>query len=139
MLEYVSNSYFDVSLGDDVTGLNGQFISVSGLGIELEYETFTEGGGPARRFFVGTTAQTLVMEQGTVTGSDAFSDLIGKIKDGIPKEISGTVTLRDHTGKTQREWKIDGAMIVKYIGPSLNSNQAELAVSRIEMVYGGCT
>ena len=38
-----------------------------------------------------------------------------------------------------RTWVIAGAHIVRYVGPSLDSNQAQLAVNRIELLYGGCT
>lgn len=139
MLEYMVNSYFDVSLGDDVSGLSGEFISVSGLGIEFEFEKYCEGGGSTRQFFVGTVGQTLVLEQGMVTSNDAFAEWVKKINEGKPAPVSGTIKLKNHAGVVQREWKIEKATIIKYIGPVLNSNQPELAVSHIELAYGGCS
>ena len=139
MLGYIPNTFFEVSFGDDVSGLNGEFISVSGLGMEFEFESYCEGGGSPRQFFTGTVGQRLILAQGTVTSNDAFASWMGKINKGIPTPVSGTVKLKDHTGVVQREWKIEKATLVKYIGPSLNSSQPELAVTQIEMLYGGCT
>ena len=139
MLDYIPNSFFEVSFGDDVSGLEGEFISVSGLGMEFQFESYCEGGGSPRQFLTGTVGQRLVLAQGTIKGNDAFASWMGKINQGIPTPVSGTVKLKDHTGAIQREWKIEKATLVKYIGPNLNSNQAELAVTQIEMLYGGCT
>ena len=52
--------------------------------------------------------------------------------------INGIITLKDHTGSTKRTWMINDALLSKYVGPSLNSTQPELAVNRIELQYNGC-
>lgn len=52
--------------------------------------------------------------------------------------LAGTVTLKDSFGTPQRTWNIIGAYLQRYVGPTLNSNQAALAVSRMELIYNGC-
>ena len=57
---------------------------------------------------------------------------------GMSIPLAGTVILKDSFGTPQRTWSIVGAYLQKYVGPSLNSNQPALAVSRIELIYNGC-
>lgn len=137
---YVSGAYFDVMLSGGIAGMSGRFTSVSGLGMEFDYETYQEGGSMyPRYFFNNAVPQTLVLEQGTVTSIDSFSLLVALVNAGQSVPLAGTVILYDHRGKPMRTWVIAGAHIVRYIGPSLNSNDVQLAVTRIELLYGGCT
>lgn len=137
---FVSGAYFDVVLGGSPLGMSGRFTSVSGLGMQFEYETVQEGGSMyPRYFFKNAVPQTLVLEQGTVTTVDTFSLWLALVNSGVSMPLAGIITLNNHTGKAMRTWTIAGAHIVKYVGPSLDSNQVQLAVNRIELLYGGCT
>ncbi|MCD8335245.1 MAG: phage tail protein [Clostridiales bacterium] len=108
--------------------------------MEFEYEVYCEGGSSyPRYFFKNAKPQTLVLEQGTVTSVDSVSVLINLVNLGVSVPLEGTIMLRDSFGNTMRVWTICGAHLVKYVGPSLNSNQPELAVSRIELMYNGCS
>lgn len=138
-MPYLSGSYFDVVLAGPGAVLMGGFISVSGLDMEFEYETFGEGGANYPRFFFkGTKPQVLVLEQGTVTTIDAVSILVNCANLGMSIPLAGTIMLKDSFGKIQRNWTIVGAYIQKYVGPQLDSNQPSLAVSRMEFTYNGC-
>ena len=139
MSDYVPTAYFDVTFGSFITGLSGQFVSVSGLGIEFDYDVYLEGGSNyPRYFFKSVVPQTLVFEQGTVTTTDAFSSWIAMVNSGMNLTLSGIVTLKDHTGEKKRSWTVQNAFPIKYVGPSLNSLTSELAVSRIELRHNGC-
>lgn len=138
-MDNVPNTYFEVAFGVPSVGMSGYFTSVTGLGMEFEYETYNEGGVPyPRSFFKNVVPQTLVLEQGTVTTVDGFATWVGMMNAGRRMPLNGLVFLKDHTGATKRTWLIENAMVVKYIGPSLNSMQPELAVSRIEISHNGC-
>ena len=140
MSSYVSGSYFDVALVGVGAALMGRFTSVSGLNMEVEYEVYNEGGlNYPRFFFKETKPQVLVLEQGVVTDVDAASLLMNMCILGMSIPLAGTITLKDSFGETQRIWSIVGAYLQKYIGPELNSNQAALAVSRMELIYNGCS
>lgn len=139
MSDYVANTYFEVMFGGPALGLSGRFTSVSGLAMEFEYETYSEGGCPyPRQFFKNIVPQTLVLEQGTVTQIDGFEAWMHLMNLGMRMPINGIITLKDHTGATRRTWMINDALLSKYVGPSLNSTQPELAVNRIELQYNGC-
>ena len=136
---YLSGAYFEVSLIGPGAALLGRFTSVTGLNMELEYEVYNEGGlNYPRFFFKENKPQVLVLEQGVVTSVDSVSLLMNMCILGMSIPLAGTVTLKDSFGSSQRIWSIVGAYLQKYVGPDLNSNQAALAVSRIELIYNGC-
>lgn len=136
----LSGAYFDVYLVGVGALLMGNFVSVTGLDMEFEYETFCEGGSSYPRFFFKQAKpQMLVMEQGTVTSIDSVSILVNMVNMGMSVPLAGTVILRDSFGEIKRLWNIAGAHLVRYVGPRLDSNQPSLAVSRIELMYNGCS
>jgi phage tail-like protein len=139
MSDYVPTAFFDVQFGSAITGLSGQFISVSGLGVEFDYDVYVEGGSNyPRYFFKNVVPQVLTLEQGTVTTTDAFAEWLAKVNSGVALTLDGVITLKDHAGQSMRSWAVAGAFPLKYIGPSLNSMASELAVSRIELRHNGC-
>ena len=142
MEPFVSGSYFDVTIvgipTGPVLGTTGRFTRVSGLGAEFEYEFYNEGGSNYHRaFFKQVKQQTLVLEQGTVTNFDAISLAMNLINLGTEVTFTIVVILYDYAGNAMREWTIMGAHLTKYEGPSMDSNQSELAVSRMEFIYNG--
>lgn len=139
MAEYLSGAYFEVFLAGTGAVLSGRFTAVSGLGMELEYETYNEGGlNYPRFFFKEVKPQVLVLQEGVVTDVDSVSLLMGMCNQGMSIPLAGTVTLKDSFGSPQRVWSIVGAHLQKYMGPELDANQAAVAVSRIELIYNGC-
>ena len=135
----LSGAYFDVMLIGTGAVLSGGFLSGSGLDMEVDYEVYTEGGSNYPRFFFkNTKPQTLVLEQGVVTTVDSVSLLMAMVNQGMSIPLAGTIILRDSFGEAQREWSVVGAHLQKYVGPQLNSNQASVAVSRIELIHNGC-
>lgn len=137
--EYVPNTYFQVELGAPAMGMSGYFTSVSGLSMEFEYETYSEGGSLYPHHFIkNVVPQVLVLEQGTVTSVDGFAAWVHMLNQGMHLGVSGMIFLKDHTGALKRSWVVNDAMVVKYVGPNLNAMQPELAVSRIELQHNGC-
>ncbi len=139
MMDYLSNGYFDVLLLGMGGMIKGQFTSVSGLGMEIEYEIYNEGGANyPRYFFKGNKPQKLVLEQGVLTDFDNAAMIMGLTAVGIDTALAGGVVLYDSFGIPQREWSIVGAHITKYEGPDLDANKPKLAVNRIELLHNGC-
>ena len=135
----ISGAYFDVLLIGTGVVLAGGFSSVSGLDMEVDYEVYTEGGSSYPRFFFkNVKPQQLVLEQGVVTTVDSVSVLMAMVNQGMSVPLTGTIMLKDSFGVPQRQWSVVGAHLQKYVGPQLNSNQASVAVSRIELIHNGC-
>ena len=137
----ISNAFFEVHfMVSAAVGLEGRFAKVSGLGINFEYEQYYEGGSMYPRFmFKQAKPQTLVLEQGIVTHmGDLFAWWAQSLNYGtfVPA-AQGIILLKDALGNTHREWTITGAYLTKYEGPTLDANNPALAVSRIELIYGG--
>ena len=138
-MSYMAGTYFEVALLGVGAVLTGKFTSVSGLDMEVEYEIYNEGGlNYPRFFFKQNKPQVLVLEQGVVTSVDSVSLLMQMCNLGMSIPLAGTVILKDSFGESQRVWNIVGAYLQKYVGPQLNSNQASVAVSRIELIHNGC-
>lgn len=135
----ISGAYFDVFLIGPGAVLAGGFSSVSGLGMEVDYEVYAEGGSSYPRFFFkNVKPQHLILEQGVVTTVDSVSLLMGMVNMGMSIPLAGAIILRDSFGSPKREWTVVGAHLQKYVGPQLNSNQASVAVNRIELIHNGC-
>lgn len=98
---FLSGSYFYVNLmardaDNNAIELTGRFTSVSGLGMEVEYEVYTEGGSEFPRYFYKETKpQTLVLEQGVVTQADNVAKLMEGCIQGQMIPLTGTIELRD--------------------------------------------
>lgn len=132
-------SFFDVMLVGVGAALVGSFNSVSGLGMNAEYEEFQEGGSDFPRFFFkGIKQRTLTLEQGVLTTFDDASVLMGMVSLGMCIPLSGTVIMRDSFGNAVRTWVISGAYLQSYEGPRLDAGQAVVAVNKIELLYNGC-
>lgn len=130
--------YFDVNLGVDLLGLNGQFTHVSGLNFEVDYETYTEGGTEVAHYFYRQVApQTLVLERGLVTGVDQFALWLDALKLGSIIRLAGYISLKTPQGETVKTWLITDAYPIKYVGPTLVSGKSGLAVTRIELAHNG--
>lgn len=139
-MSFLSGAYFEVYLVGPGAVLAGNFLSVSGLDMEFEYEVYCEGGSSyPRYFFKAAKPQTIVLEQGTMTTVDSASLLVNLVNIGMSIPLAGTIMLRDSYGEVKRVWNIAGAHLVRYVGPRLDSNQPSLAVSRIELIYNGCS
>lgn len=135
----LAGAYFDVDLSGSGIALSGGFTSVSGLGTEVDYEVYTEGGSNSPcYFFRGTKPRHLVLEQGVVTTLDRVSLLMRMITQGMTVPLSGSITLRDSFGASVRMWMIQDAHLIRYEGPRLDSNQVSMAVNRLEFLYSGC-
>ncbi len=138
-MAYLSGAYFDVFLIGVPALLTGEFMHVEGLGMELDYDVFNEGGANyPRYFFKNSKPMYLTLSQGVVTSADGASILMTMVNLGMDIPLAGTIILHDSFGAPQRVWNVAGARIVKYVGPSLDSNKSAVAVNQIVLVHNGC-
>ena len=135
----LSGAYFDVFLIGLPALLTGEFMRVEGLGMELDYDVYNEGGANyPRYFFKGSKPMQLVLSQGVVTNADGASILMTMVNLGMDIPLAGTITLYDSFGVPQRVWDLAGVRIVKYVGPAMDSNQSTVAVNQIVLLHNGC-
>jgi phage tail-like protein len=125
---------------DSVT--EATFSECSGLQAETEVVEWEEGGeNTFRHRFLGRTKYpNLVLKRGVASAELwTWYDTIvhGSIKEGALKRRNLSVVLYGYGGMAQVRWNIEGALIVKWAGPTLKTGANETAVETIELAHHG--
>ena len=118
--------------------LHGNFSSVSGLGAELEYEEYAEGGNFDSPVYLpkGVKYSNIVLQRGKVT-NEPLSDWFADVRAGVFKKYTMTVTMMDYAWNTVRKWTVKDAMPVKVEYSQLDAMSSSVAITTIEMTHGG--
>ena len=137
-----SDPYLDFNFLVEVDGLvAGGFSEVSGLTVEVEVESYREGG---LNDFVHKLAgavkypSNLIFKHG-ITDSDALWEWYEDVQQGTIERKSASVVLLDSTGEERRRWNFAGAYPVRWVGPQLRAGSAEVAVESLELAHQGMT
>ena len=131
-------SRFSVTI-DDIE-LQGNFSSVSGLGAELEYEEYNEGGNFDSPVYLpkGMKYSNIVLQRGTVT-DEPLSKWFAAVQTGVFKKHPMTVTMMDGAGKAVRIWTVEDALPVKVEYSQFDAMSESVAITTIEMIHGAVT
>ena len=118
--------------------LAGGFAVVSGLGMEVETETYREGGhnDMVHALPVATSYGRLVLERGLVD-SDTLWRWQSDIRNGKRTRHTIRIALHDSEGRQKRDWRCVDALPVKWSGPDLKASDAQVAIERLELVHNG--
>lgn len=118
--------------------LAGGFSAVRGLEVELETEEYEEGGVHRYAHVLPTrfTYPNLVLERG-VTESRALWEWMSRAKYGIPERKSGRIVVLDTTGQEARGWAFRDGYPVRWEGPELDADRAEVAIETLEIAHHG--
>ncbi len=115
------------------------FSEVSGIALEIQVETFREGGqnlyeqqlaGPNKY------PSRLILKRG-MTAQDSLWSWYQEVLGGriLRKELS--IVLWDSAGEVKKRWKFYGACPVKFSGPQFQAGTAAVAFETIELVHNG--
>lgn len=126
----------------EIDGLTvGGFSEVSGLQVETVVETYREGGlneyehklpGPTRY------PSNLILKHGLMD-TDTFWKWHHEVTQGKIKRKNGSIVLCDSAGNEQWRWNFTGAYPVRWTGPDLRANTAEVAIESLELAHTGLT
>jgi phage tail-like protein len=117
------------------------FSEVSGLQVEIETEDYREGGenefihkfaGPVRY------PANLVLKRGLMDATVLW-DWQQEIAQGIITRQNGSIVLMNSAGEERWRWNFKAAYPVKWSGPDLRGNAAEVAIETLELVHRGLT
>lgn len=117
----------------------GGFTEVTGLQLEVEVESYREGGvngyihqlpGPARY------PANLVLKHG-VTDIETLWSWQDDVAKGTIKRKSGTIYLLDQRRLPATWWDFYDAYPVRWIGPELRADSSTVAVETLELVHRG--
>lgn len=129
----------------EVDGMNiGRFSEVSGLQVEVEVETYNEGGvnGFVHHLPGRMVWPNLVLKRG-VTWDDNllvwFHQTTGDqfANEGKVVRTSAAVTMISSTGKRLRSWDLVDAVPVRWTGPTFAASAEEQPVEELEVAHHG--
>lgn len=113
----------------------GMFSEVSGLSVEMKFETYEEGGnnGFVHKLRGRLEWPHLVLKRG-VTNTDT---LFRWIYLGMPSFPTAAVQLVSEDGKPLRTWSIMRALPVRWTGPSFAASADDVAREELEIAHHG--
>jgi phage tail-like protein len=129
---------FVVEIGGDNLEVGG-FSEVSGLQAEIEVEDYREGGlnqyihklaGPARY------PSNLILKQGLAERETLWA-WCQQVLQGQIERRNITIKLLDRAREEKRRWEFARAYPVRWSGPDLRANTAEVAMESLELVHQG--
>lgn len=123
----------------EIEGLHaGSFAEVSGLSVELETESYREGGrnDMAHALPGGISYGRVVLQRG-IGDAELLWRWQAEIRDGRMTRHTVRITLHDSEGRAKRDWRCVEALPVKWTGPELKAGDAQVAIERLELVHNG--
>jgi phage tail-like protein len=117
-----------------------RFVSVTGLGSEVDVVEEREGTDPRHSHKVaGTThTQNLVLRWPSDDNTE-LTDWHQRIREGQPDRRNVSIVLLDETGSARIRWNVIAAWPAKWEGPSLNAESNDIATETIELTHEGIT
>lgn len=119
--------------------IHAGFSEVSGLQAEVEVEDYREGGvndyihrlaGPTRY------PNNLVLKRGMIDTDELWQWQAKVLQRDIERKDIALV-LCDVAGTEVHRWMVRGAYPVRWVGPELRANAAEVAFEALEFVHRG--
>lgn len=124
---------FELSLDDCPVG---GFSECSGLQLETEFKEYNEGGlnGFVRKFPTRTKQSNITLKRGVVDRSlwDWYWDLVQGKAEAKNLSIDVFNPARD---TLLMQWECTAALPCKWIGPSLNARESNVAIETLELCY----
>ena len=130
--------YFSVSFnGIGNSAIDTQFQSVAGLSMEMQTETYAEGG--ENRFEhvlpVRSKYSDLVLKRGLFTDSDLIAWYFATFDTTIVRPVSLDISLLNENGDPLFSWHVVHAWPKKWSVSDLNAEQNALAIESLELNY----
>ncbi|MFP4149784.1 MAG: phage tail protein, partial [Nitriliruptoraceae bacterium] len=122
----------------------GRFTECQGLQVEVEVETFTEGGvnGFEHKLTGRMSWPNLVLKRGLTVDNRVFGwfqEAAGATPAGTGKVTRGTlgITLLSSQGERLRTWRVYDAIPIKWTGPTLANTDDEVPTEELEIAHHG--
>lgn len=116
--------------------LRGGFTEVDGIEVELETETYEEGGVNDRTHVLPTRASTgnVTLRRGLTDEDDVWSWAKAAV-DGRADRQPVRIVVLDTAGLEAVSWQLLGALPVRYAGPDLAAEDGRVALEELELAY----
>lgn len=127
---------FEVTLDEEES--LGKWTKCEGLGVEYEIHEYKEGGEngfihrlPGRRKY-----QTVKLTRPLDADSGKVAEMVSRV--GQPGDRhTAQIRVLDAQGLEVTSWSLDGVVIHKWTGPSLDVNGKDIAFESLELVHNG--
>lgn len=112
------------------------FSEVSGLEMEVETETYEEGGVNDRVHVLPTRGSTgnVTLRRGLTDAEELWSWAKDAV-DGYAERRTVRVIVHDRRGAEAISWQLLGALPVRWSGPDLSADGGQVAVEAFELAY----
>lgn len=114
----------------------GGFSECTGLDSSIEAEEYREGGVNDRtlRFPGRASSSNITLRHGAGLGEDLWNWHNGFLQ-GKGKRRDGLITLQNELGLPVKVWKFSRGLPIKWIGPTFNARQSEVAIEALEIAH----
>lgn len=135
--------YFSVSISGSYQDTNAAFAEVRGIGVEMEYEDYREGGkgGPVIKLPSMPRYPNLVLRRGIIPESSAFGDWVRQVMisnydlGNVIEPQTITVSLLNPEGEPSMAWTFYSAYLIKWSLDELSSTRNEILMEELEIAY----
>jgi phage tail-like protein len=136
----MSDSTSALSIAFNVSGVPavGSFSECSGLETTLDVEDYKEGGnnGLIRKFPTRVTWGNIKFRRG-IALNDSLWNWHFDFVEGHGKRRDGVITLMDEQHNAVKAWRFKRGLPIKYLGPSMNAMQSQIAIEELEIGHEG--
>ena len=138
-LNYVTANRFYVEIESQVSA---SFSECSGLGIQLDTETFSEGGvNDQQRILIKQAKFDNVTLKRGLTYDLMFWDWLNQILDPSSSQTSVrrniNILVFNQAGETMQCWTLIGAIPIAWKAPGLQADSTSVAVEELTLAYEG--
>lgn len=128
-----------LDLGNGTQGVeeDSYFQSVAGLNVDMQTESFKEGGENRFEHVVPTRAKydTLVLKRGVLRGSEVTQWFIDALVNHTFQPVNLAVLLLNENHESIVTWNVKHAWPKKWSVDDLDAQKSEILVETLEMQY----
>lgn len=116
----------------------GGFTECTGIEMELETESYNEGGNNGRVLMFPTRVKWshIRLRRGMAVGAELWNWHYGFV-EGKGRRRDGIIVLQNDARVPVQLWSFTRGLPVKWTGPSLNAMQSQVAVEELEIAHEG--
>jgi phage tail-like protein len=115
------------------------FSECSGLDVTLEVMEYKEGGinDFVRKFPTRASHGNITLKRGVIYLEDDLWTWHQDFVQGNGKRRDGLILLLDESRTPAKVWKFRRGLPMKWVGPSLNATQSNVAIESLEIAHEG--
>lgn len=115
------------------------FSECSGLDANIEIMDYKEGGvnGYVHKFATRTSYSNITLKHGVIYLYDDLWTWHNDWVQGKGKRKDGLIVLEDESRTPAKVWKFKRGIPSKWVGPSLNASQSNVAIESLEIAHEG--